>query len=312
VTVRKILSVIISCSLIYILQGCHKNSGKRIRIGYIPIADCAQLYVGLDKGYFQKVGIEVDLIKLAGGAKILEALAGGSIDIGFSNVVSLILANDAGLDFNAITGGPRANLEHRETGLLIKKDSKIISLKDLEGKTIAVNTKKNIVELLLLEYLQMNGVNISKIKLVEIPFPRMLQVLDLEQVDAIATIEPFVTFGLEQGGARIMGHYFTEVMPELEISTYNASEKWANSNHEIVNSFRLAIKEATIFANNNTQELIEIIAKHTNLSFEQVSSITLPYFGDNVDKNSLVTIISKVHSKGWIENELNPDSLIAK
>jgi ABC-type nitrate/sulfonate/bicarbonate transport system substrate-binding protein len=42
----------------------------------------------------------------------LEALSANSVDIGFSNVVSLILAKAAGIDIVAITGGPIEDKTH--------------------------------------------------------------------------------------------------------------------------------------------------------------------------------------------------------
>lgn len=293
------------------LSGCDK-APNRIRIGYIPIADCAQLYVAVEKGYFQEQNLDVELVKLGGGAKILEALAGGSVEIGFSNVVSLILSHEAGLGFKAITGGPRANLEHRETGLLVMKGSGIDSLKQLEGKKVAVNTKKNIVELLLLAFLRKNNVNTSSIDFVEVPFPQMLPVLETGTVNAVATIEPFLTFGLQSEATTNLGHYFTEALSELEISTYNASTDWISSNPAITERFRSAMRNATDFCDTNPEELRTIVSEYTSLTPQQVAQITLPYYGFAVDTRSLDTIISLVHSEGWTDTNIRSSALVAE
>jgi NitT/TauT family transport system substrate-binding protein len=288
------------------------NEITKIKVGYIPIADCAQLYIAKDKGYFKENGLDVELIKLAGGAKILEALAGGSIDVAFSNVVSVMLANNAGLDFKAITGGPAVDLNHKETGVLVLKDSDIKSLKDLEGKKIAVNTRKNIVELFVTNYLIKNNVDVSKIEFVEISFPQMFQVLDSKNVDAIASIEPFVTFSTKSGKVTNLGDYFVSVLDKMEISTYNASNKYITSNKEVITNFQKAINQATLFSKSNTDELKTIIANNTKLNEEQVKDIVLPLYNNKVDVESFNEILKMVKEKKWVNEDLNSSNIIYK
>lgn len=282
----------------------------KLKLGYIPIADCAQAYIAKDKGFFEKQGLDVELVKLSGGAKILEALAGNSVDIAFSNVVSVMLANNGGLEFRAITGGPRSDKNHKETAILIRDNSEIKTLKDLEGKKIAVNTRKNIVELFVLNYLRMNNVDISNIEFVEVPFPQMYQVLSSGGVDAVATIEPFVTFSTESGGVLNLGDYLIPVHPEVELSTYNVNQKLIDENPEIVEKIKAAIKEATEYSKSNKSELRAIIANNTSLSEEQVSNIVLPYYGSKVDEISFNKILDLVKKEGWINKPLKSSDII--
>lgn len=287
-----------------------KNELTKIRVGYIPIADCAQLYVANDKGFFKENGLEVEFVKLSGGAKILEALASGSIDIAFSNVVSIMLANNAKLDFKAITGGPRTDMNHKEAGILVLKDSGIKSIKDLDGKRIVINTRKNILELLVSNLLEKNGVSVESISFVEMPFPKMFQVLDSKKVDAIASIEPFLSFSIKTGKVINIGDYFTEVLPNIEISTYDASQKWIDNNLETVNKFIKSIDQATTFSNNNIDDLRTIIANNTSLSIEQVKDMNLPYFGSQVDEESFEKILSLVKEKQWVSQDLKSENII--
>ena len=282
----------------------------KLKLGYIPIADCAQAYIAKDKGYFEEQGLDVELIKLSGGAKILEALAGNSIDIAFSNVVSVMLANNGGLEFRAITGGPRTNKDHKESSLMVLENSGIKSLSELKGKKIAVNTRKNIIELFVLNYLKKNKVNVNDIEFVEVSFPQMYQVLSSRGVDAVATIEPFVTFSSESGGVSSLGDYIVPVYPEVELSTYNVNQKMIDNHPEIVNKIKIAIQKATDFSKNNKVELRTIIANNTSLSIEQVSNIVLPYYGSEVDVKSFNKVMELVKEEGWINKMLNSSVII--
>ena len=69
---------------------------KIVRVAYIPIAECIELYVAERMGFFEHEGIKVELTQMAGGAKILNAIVSGDIDIGFTNVVSLAVYSAQG------------------------------------------------------------------------------------------------------------------------------------------------------------------------------------------------------------------------
>jgi NitT/TauT family transport system substrate-binding protein len=285
---------------------------NRIRVGYIPIADCAQLYVGIEKGFFKEEGLDIELVSLAGGAKIIEALATGSIDIGFSNVISLILARASGLRVVAISGGPIEDENHKEHAILVRKDSPIRLPKDLDGKTIAINTRKNIDELFLRIYLEKNGVNPDKVKLVEIPFPNMESVLISGEVDAVASIEPYVTFALLHGQVKVLDYNYIAIEPVVEISAYVASEDWLERNKKIADKFISAFNKATDYALQHEDEVRTIITKYTKLDQKYAQQIVLPSWGKNLTVSQLDKMIQKVYARGWIAKPLDGSSLVLR
>jgi len=44
-----------------------KEKSEKLKVGYIPISECVQLYVAKDLGYFKKYNVDVELVSLAGG-----------------------------------------------------------------------------------------------------------------------------------------------------------------------------------------------------------------------------------------------------
>lgn len=305
VTVAVIIMLVASA----LMNGCARKP-EEVRVGYIPIADCAQLYVGIEKGFFKQEGLEIELLSMAGGAKILEALAAGSVDNGFSNVVSLILARASGLKFIALTGGPIEDEDHKEHAILIPKDSPIGSSKDLEGKTIALNTRKNIDELFVREYLEVNKVDSDKVKFVEIPFPNMESVLLSGQVDAVASIEPFVTFALLHGESKVLDYNYVVLERKVEISAYVVSEDWLQKNRAIADKFIRAFNKATEYALAHESEVRTIITKYTKLDQTQAQQITLPTFGKKLTASELQKMADKIYKRGWIEESIDVSSIV--
>ncbi len=297
--------LVISCN-----NEVQKSNLSTIKVGYIPIADCSQLYVGIEQGFFEAENIKIELKSMAGGSKILQTLGAGSIDVGFSNVVSLILAREAGLPFVAFTGGPAQDENHKEHALLVKKDSPIKDIKELSGKKIALNTRKNIDELMVTLLLKKYNVDLSTVRFIEVPFPRMLGVLEGGDVDAIAAIEPFVTFGLSDQKNRVLSYNYLEIQPVTEIAAYLTTENWINNNPEMANKFQRALEKSSQFIAENDEQVRQIMTKYTGLDENQTKDITLPFFTKKISEERLNDMIEKVYRMGWIKEPFSASELI--
>ena len=91
-------------------------------------------------GYFDGTGIKLDNLGYAqGGPATLIALAGGSVDIGSAATPAVINSIAAGNDF--VIAYPTNGInETVHSTFYVLPDSPIKEIKDIAGKTIAVNT----------------------------------------------------------------------------------------------------------------------------------------------------------------------------
>src|SRR5215813_2742588 len=71
--------------------------GGRIFLGYLPLTLDEQL------GYYKDEGLEVEIIDFAGGAKAMEALVGGGVDIALGGFEHSVRLQAKGIDAKAIT-----------------------------------------------------------------------------------------------------------------------------------------------------------------------------------------------------------------
>src|ERR1700742_4454193 len=60
-----------------------------LKVGVIPIADVAPLYLGIKKGFFKEEKLTIEPQLAEGGAAIIPSVMSGDYQIGFSNAVSL-------------------------------------------------------------------------------------------------------------------------------------------------------------------------------------------------------------------------------
>jgi len=258
---------------------------KSVKLAYIPIGDCLQLYVAKDKGFFTEEGLEITPMAMKGGAVIAPAVEAGEAQIGWSNVVSIIIAHAKGFDFEFLTSGAISEENgHRVHSLMVAKDSPIQSVKDLAGKTVAINTLGNINELSLRALAEAEGLDFKSVKLVEAPFPNMEAALKNGSIDAFLAVEPFVTVSESHGAARpLVKSAHKSFGQRFTIGSWFAKKSWAADNPETAQAFVRAIDKASAFIRDNPEEARKILSANTKLTPELAKKIALPAFDPKVD-----------------------------
>jgi NitT/TauT family transport system substrate-binding protein len=193
------------------------------------------------KGYFRKRDLDVKVQPSQGGATVVPAVVSGDVDIGGSNLVSVLLARDKDIPVKIVAPGTFVAKDDF-SAIVVAKDSDIRQPKDLEGKTLAVNTLKNVAEVTARASLDKQGVDTSKIKLTEVDFPDMTAAVEQGRVDAAFAIEPFVSQAAAAGN-RIVDRPYVGTKPGLQIGCYFASEQYLAENEDVVKRFRAGVAE---------------------------------------------------------------------
>src|SRR3954452_3225015 len=193
---------------------------QTLKVGVIPIADVAPLYLGRKKGFFKEQQLTIDPQVAEGGAAITPAVVSGNFDIGFSNTVSLLIAASKNLPVQIISQGVLGDPDDSKVweDLLVRTDGPIKEPKDLEGKTIAANTLNNICEVTINASLEKQGVDVSKLKYTAIPFPDMIGALQNKRAAAACEVEPFVSQGKAMGMTGI-DPFYVNTPPNLTVAT---------------------------------------------------------------------------------------------
>ncbi|HEY7318572.1 MAG TPA: ABC transporter substrate-binding protein [Candidatus Binatia bacterium] len=262
------------------------------KLGYMKIVDNAALFVGMEKGFFKTEGLELETVPMAGGALILQGVTSGDLQFGWTNVISLYQAHVEGFDFKLIAGGA-TNVKGKGESHAIEvlKTSPIKGAKDLEGKTVAVNTLNNIVHLMAMAWVDKNGASSGKVKFVEVPFPQMEAALVSSKVDAISVHEPFATAALEKGQTRVLAYPWGEVLPKFLIASWFASEKWIAKNKEVGQAFVRAINRGIDSIHADPEGSRAAMVKWAGLKPELAGKIGLPVFEKGISEKDIQATI---------------------
>lgn len=264
-----------------------------LSVGFIPVGDCLQLYVAEAEGYFAAEGLTVKPLAMKGGAVIAPAVEGGELAIGWSNTVSVILAHARGFDFVFLAPGAAGKRGTNDVhALIVPAGSSIASVKDLAGKTVAINTLGNINEAAMRALAEKAGLSPDAIRLVEVPFPDMATALAKGSVDAALALEPFVTDAVSRGAARVLdpSPHAAFGDPYL-IGAWFAKKSWIAAHPKEAAAFARAMAKASAFIAASPQKARDILVWHTRISPELAAKVVLPRYPESLDASSLQGVI---------------------
>ena len=291
--------------------GGGESGPTTLKVGVIPIADVAPLYLGMKKGFFEGQQLKIEPQLAEGGAAITPAVLSGDFQIGFSNTISLLIAASQDLPVEIISQGVLGGESEKEAwaDLLVLKDGPIKEPKDLEGNTIAVNTLKNICEVTIKASLEKEGVAVDKLKFTEVPFPDMNAALEAGRVDGACVVEPFVSQG-KAGKARGIDPFYVRTAPDLAVATYFTSSQYAQENGDVVDRFVEAMNRSLTYAQSHPDEVRQVLLDYTEIPPEAAEQIKLPIWRPDLNEPT-IELLSELSLKyGLIKEQPDLDALI--
>jgi NitT/TauT family transport system substrate-binding protein len=300
------------------LAGCGGDDGgggsgggpATLKVGVLPIADVAPLYLGDRKGFFKEEQLMIEPQVMQGGAEVTAAVVSGDVNLGFSATEPLIVAKSKGVPVEIVSQGNQAAATEEEAwdGLMVK-DPSIKEPKDLEGKTVAVNALKSMPELCARSVLADQGVDVASIDFVEVPFPEMTAALERGRVDATTAVEPFVSQA-KAGGARSLGSYLTGLEPKLTVGTYFSATPYIDANEDVVERFVHAMNRSLEYTQAHPDEARKAIAGYTEIPAEVADVMKLSFWGTDLNRPSIERIADEAERFDFVEEKPSLDELI--
>jgi len=275
---------ILTVALLSMLPGTALAQGKsapaNVRAAVMGVANFTPLVVARDKGFFADESLNVTWTTVNQGAIAVEAVFGGSAEIGGGSIFEPMVARGNGLDMMFVAASTRIRSSPPDnSGIAVRANEPINSAKDLVGKRISAGLINGPNYVHLREWLQRKGVDPASVEYLELPFPQMADALFQKRLDAVWNVEPFLTFMLKSGNARVIAYPYQENVPRMDITGYVARESWVKSNPDVARRFRRAIDRATNhLMNASKEERDDWVAKYTGAKPEIVTALNLPEF----------------------------------
>ena len=284
------------------------SAADAVKFATIPIDSGAQVYYAAAEGFFKKAGIDEAVQSIGNGSAITSAVVGGSIDIGFSNVLSLATAHERGIPVTLIAPAGLYLTKAPTSVLMVPKDSSARSASDLNGKTIAVNGLRNITQLAVQAWMDKNGGDSKSAQFVEVSFPNMPLALETHRVDAALVAEPSVARA--SGTARVLGRPYDAIAPEFLIAGWFTTESWATAHPDLVKKVAGVLRESAVWANKNPEATAEILGKSTKIKPATLRTMVRAVYEERLDPRMIQPLIDIAARYGYLKSAFPAQDLI--
>lgn len=251
-----------------------------LTVATIANESLSEVFYALDMGFFERAGLDVNLQVMNNGPAITAAVVSGAVDVGGSNLISLVQAYKRGIPVTLVA--PAALYDHTKPMLavLVRKDSPIKTASDLEGKTVAASPLKSISQWGADAWIDASGGDSSQVKWVELTSAQMGPALLEGRVDAVVDAEPFLT--QDRPNARFVADPYPAVGLTFLTSAYFTTTQWAKAHPDLVQRFAAVLHETAAWANKNHVASGDILAKYTKIDRTIIEKMTRVKYADRL------------------------------
>ncbi|MDQ7820944.1 MAG: ABC transporter substrate-binding protein [Armatimonadota bacterium] len=261
----------------------------RLRVVHVPVLIFAPLYVAIERGYFAREGIEVELITTPGGVSSFAVLAGGRAEVVVGGLgAALFNAAARGLDFKVV--GP-VHMERPpvSTPLVISKKAwdsgEIRSVRDLRGRKVSVNVLGSATEFWLHSALLRGGLTIDDVDLVAVNFPEVPAALANGAIAAGLLGEPLATLAEDRGQIHRLSQDFID---GVQVTALYYSGQFMRAHPRQAVGFMVAWLRASrdLFGDGyRRDDVARIVEKYTGVPAAVVKRAAAPYHEPNGKMN---------------------------
>lgn len=196
-------------AMVIVLHGIYAfkihSSAKKIKLGFIPLTDCAPLVVAKELGLFAKYGVDVELEKEASWAVVRDKLLNGEIDGAhclFSMPFSVYtgIGGTAGKELKIAmvlnNNGQAITLSKDFCGLVgFKEITKVAgAVKNIQERkevTFAQTFPGGTHDIWLRNWLAAAGINQKSVGIITIPPPQMVSNMRVDNMEGYCVGEPW-------------------------------------------------------------------------------------------------------------------------
>ena len=162
-------------------------AADKFRIGYLRVMDDAQAMVAQEGGYYQKAGLDSELVEFKSGTDLIKAIVGGQLDIGVLGFTNAVAWASRGADLKVVGGAQQGY-----HSMVVRNDSGVSTLADLKGKTLASQAQGSTADVVL-KGVVLKGANLSPedVNIMGVSPAVAVQSLVGKRADAAFLFEPY-------------------------------------------------------------------------------------------------------------------------
>lgn len=281
---KKLCLIIIVTVFGITITSCKENKTKKIKVAEVAHSVFyAPQYVSISLGYFEEVGLEIDLVNANGADKVTASLLSGDVQIGLQGPEPTIYLynndqKDYLINFAQLTTTDGSFIFGRTPD----DDFKIT---DLKGKSILGGRAGGVPEMTLEYVIKQAGLTVSRNSFdgdvnvrTDVAFAAMAGAFLNGEGDYTTLFEPTASEMISSGQMYLL-ESVGRLAGEVAFTAYSCSNSYFNKNKETLTNFTKAIYKGQQFVETHTdKEVAEVIKEYfTDVSLETLTSVVKRY-----------------------------------
>jgi NitT/TauT family transport system substrate-binding protein len=257
------------------------TDGPPMRVGAEASEPFMEPFYAADQGFFTAHGLNVETQQFGNGSVTMDAVLGGALDIGNTDLIPLANACNRGVDLAIVAGGGMHATESVTIALCVAKNSAIRGPKDLEGQTIGVPVLKSTPQMACIEWLRQGGADPSKVSFFEMRFAQMAPALLRGTIAAALNGEPFITDS--KADTRVLAVPADWISKHYYSGIWFGKRDYLNKNAGNVRKFIDATYQTARWANGHRTDSAAILARYSKIEVDRVRGMSRVTYATSLD-----------------------------
>ncbi|MBK0420013.1 ABC transporter substrate-binding protein [Leucobacter sp. CSA1] len=290
---------------------------QTLQVAATGVVSDGSLLTGVEEGFFEDEGLQVETSIVANPAAGLAAVQSGQVDVAFAPSVPVMNALSGGVPLTIVAaadgyvdGASEAEdpSVYDDSGLYASRASGITDVSQLEGRTVAVPARKAMFEVAIADELSRAGVDPDSVEWVTLDFASTVSALESGKVDAASVVTPF-TVEAEQVGAVRIASAAVGLFEEGAVGLWVTGDSVAKDRAEAIEAFQRAIVRSNEFANENNDVAVAAGLEFSGSDLD-VADVKSPYWPTELRRADLDRINEKLVRLGFLEQGVDLDGKI--
>lgn len=225
-------------------------SSNKIIVGYWGGTCEAPIFIAHELGYFKKVGLDAQLLKIT--TDVAPLMANHELDA-YQATPDQFKPIEQGLDLKLVDGVHIGCIQGAA-----RPDSGIKTVADLEGKKVAAAVG-SIAQIQISSQMVKLGKDPQKVNWVSYPLPQMETAMNKGEVDAFAAYDPFAEIAVQNGAVKFYSNTFDEGLAEFYCCFLGVNGTYLKKNPDNVKKLVEAFSMANAYLEEHPQEAAKLM-----------------------------------------------------
>ncbi|NLT26258.1 MAG: ABC transporter substrate-binding protein [Microbacteriaceae bacterium] len=291
-------------------DGADGAGSTTVRVLHAPIG-YEPLVIAEQQGFFDEVNLDVEISRGGPPQDNLAQAVGGSADIITAAWDTMVTSTAEGMPVEILAGNSVVSGDVDTSGVVVRADSGLESLADLEGATVAFDNIGAGGTIEFYAALAEAGLEPTDLDIVALPYASMQVSLEQGQVDAVFPSDPFYAQIVADPANSVISNPVRETRAGLPITLWAATSEWLEANPEAAAAFIEAMERAIEFYEDpaNLETVKEIRAEIAQVPIEEAGD-ALPAMRVAIDEEAGAAAIEQLVRFDRVTDPLTVDEIV--